>query len=315
MPCLTPNTINFDVEPQTGKVAVVTGANTGLGLATATELARCGARVVFACRSEERGLSGIRTLRKAVPDADVEFLPLDLADQGSIRAFAAALRVKHSHIDLLVNNAGVMFCSNQRTKEGLELQMGTNHHGHYLLTLLLVPLLRRAPSGKARVATMSSMIAFFPLMRLSLSGRIYWGDVNWERSYNRFAAYEQSKTANLVFTEGLRARVAASRKEGDAEILCLSAHPGATATELFRHAPASDKIESVASMALMTPEQGALSMLYACLSPNVQDGGFYGPRYVGLGPPAKVGLPWIATDEESVNRLWALSEKATGETL
>ncbi len=187
-----------DIPDQSGRTAVVTGANSGLGYVTARELARRGAQVVLACRSAERGVAAVDRLLREVPDADVEFRALDLGDLASVRQFAAAY--DSARLDLLINNAGVMALPYRRTADGFETQFGVNHLGHFALTGLLLPRLLETPD--ARVVTVSS--GLHALADLDI------GDLNSERNYRRWIAYARSKTANLVFVHELARRLALS---------------------------------------------------------------------------------------------------------
>ena len=203
-----------DIPDQHGRTAVVTGANSGLGLATARELARGGAHVVLACRSEQRGAAALAQLREAVPDADVELAPLDLGDLASVRAFAEWFASEHDGLDVLVNNAGIMAVPKATTADGFESQIGTNHLGHFALTGLLLPSLLARP--QARVVTVSSVA--------HRMGSIKLDDLNSERRYQRWLAYGQSKLANLVFTFELqrprrRRRAGPERDRGASRLL------------------------------------------------------------------------------------------------
>ncbi|MGB8940572.1 MAG: oxidoreductase, partial [Streptomyces sp.] len=214
-----------DIPDQSGRSAVVTGANSGIGYVTARELARRGARVVLACRSEERGTRALEQLRSEVPSAEAEFRRLDLADLGSVRLFAEAYDRddEGGGLDLLVNNAGVMALPYRQTADGFETQFGVNHLGHFALTGLLLPRLLRTPG--ARIVTVSS--AFHAL------GNIDMGDLNSERNYRRWIAYGRSKSANLLFVHELARRLAAA----GSDVVAAAAHPGYAETNLQAAGP------------------------------------------------------------------------------
>lgn len=210
-----------DIPDQSGRTAVVTGANSGIGYVTARELARRGARVVLACRSEERGSRALGLLRSEVPGAEAEFMRLDLGDLGSVREFAASYESEaHGGLDLLINNAGVMALPYRQTVDGFETQFGVNHLGHFALTGLLLPLLLRTPG--ARIVTVSS--------GMHAVANIDIDDLNSERGYRRWVAYSRSKTANLLFVHELARRLAAMRLRcggrGGASRLCVDEPPG-----------------------------------------------------------------------------------------
>ncbi|MCW2907614.1 MAG: short-chain dehydrogenase/reductase, partial [Actinomycetia bacterium] len=213
-----------DVPGQQGRVAVVTGANTGIGFETARVLAARGASVVLAVRDIEKGKRAAARIAGTAPGADVMVQPLDLASLDSIRAGAGELRARHPRIDLLVNNAGVMLTPRQTTRDGFELQFGTNHLGHFALTGLLLEQMLPVPGS--RVVTVSSLVH-------RIGARINFGDLQGERSYSRVAAYSQSKLANLMFTYELQRRLSVA-----GTIISVAAHPGLAGTELGRNLPA-----------------------------------------------------------------------------
>src|SRR6478609_984743 len=236
-----------DVPGQHGRLAVVTGANTGLGFETAQVLAARGASVVLAVRDIEKGKRAAARIAAAAPGADVMVLPLDLTSLESIRAAAGELRARHPRIDLLVNNAGVMLTPRQSTRDGFELQLGTNHLGHFALTGLLLEQMLPVPGS--RVVTVSSLAH-------RIQARINFDDLQSERSYSRVAAYSQSKLANLMFTYELQRRLS-----GAGTTIAVSAHPGLAATELARYTPAI--VASLYPLFSQTPAMGALPTLRA----------------------------------------------------
>jgi NAD(P)-dependent dehydrogenase (short-subunit alcohol dehydrogenase family) len=290
-----------DIPDLAGKQAIVTGANSGLGLQTAFELARHGATVLLGCRSAERGEQALARIRRAVPDGDVVLGSLDLADLASVRAFAE----EHgSALDLLVNNAGVMALPRRTTADGFEMQFGTNHLGHFALTGLLLPALLERPG--ARVVTVTSMMHWM--------GRIDFEDLDRERGYQRWPAYCQSKLANLVFAKEL-ARRAGGR------LTSVAAHPGLAATNLQQAAPRMEgsKVREglyglFNRIAAQSDAAGAWPSLYAATAPAVQGGQCYGPRGLGQsrGAPRRVRTLPRAADAELGRRLWEVSEERTG---
>ncbi|MEW2416316.1 oxidoreductase [Streptomyces sp. NPDC046866] len=298
-----------DVPDQSGRTAVVTGANSGIGYATARELARRGAEVVLACRSAARGHAAAIRLRAEVPGAEVEFAPLDLADLGSVREFAQAFARRRPALDLLVNNAGVMALPYGRTADGFETQFGVNHLGHFALTGLLLPQLAAAAPG-ARVVTVSS--TFHAL------GDVDHDDLGSEREYRRWTAYGRSKTANLLFTHELARRLAAA----GSPVVAASAHPGYAATNLHagaarqegRRRPAARLLELGNAVVAQSASAGALPVLYAATAPGVRPDAFFGPRLGWRGAPVRSWRARWTRDDASARRLWAASEELTGIT-
>lgn len=286
-----------DIPDQSGRTAVVTGANSGIGFETARALAAKGARVVLACRSEEKGRDAERRLRAAVPDADARFEPLDLGSLASVRRFAEKFSAEEGRLDLLLNNAGVMMPPYGKTADGFETQLGTNHLGHFALTGLLLPRLRATPG--ARVVSVSSLAHFW--------GRIDFDDLQSERSYNPTRAYGQSKLANLLFARELQRRIEAARVDA----LSAAAHPGSTRTELQRHSGLMNAIVAVFSQ---QPPEGALPTLYAATASGVRGGEYFGPSgFAGcLGPPGRARSSPRANDAAAARRLWDVSEQLTG---
>ncbi len=286
-----------DIPDQTGRTAIVTGANSGIGYETARALAAKGARVVLACRSEEKGRDAVRRVLGAVPNADARTEKLDLGSLASVRSFAEKFSADSSRLDLLVNNAGVMVPPFGRTTDGFETQFGTNHLGHFALTGLLLPCLRAAP--KARVVSVSSLAHF--------QGRIDFDDLQSERSYNPMRAYGQSKLANLLFTRELERRFESARIDA----LSAAAHPGSTRTELQRHSGLMNAFVAVFSQ---RPPEGALPTLYAASATDVRGGEYFGPsRWFGMvGPPERARSSPRSKDAAVAKRLWEVSEKLTG---
>ena len=296
-----------DIPDQRGRLAVVTGANSGIGFVTALELARAGARVVMACRDERRGSESVHRVRAEVPDADVELSLLDLSDLSSIRAFADRAAAEGRPVDLLVNNAGVMGVPTRRTTaDGFELQFGTNHLGHFALTGLLLPLFVEQPG--ARVVTVSSGNHW--------AGRIHMDDLQLERSYRPYRAYNESKLANVLFFRELDRRLRARRSPA----ISVGAHPGYTETNLQHVGPRMGSVPLQArALGVLTRAvgqdagMGALPTLFAATAPGVQGGQYFGPAYLEFrGPPRRAFIaPW-GKDDEMARRLWEESELATG---
>jgi NAD(P)-dependent dehydrogenase (short-subunit alcohol dehydrogenase family) len=280
-----------DIADQTGRTFVVTGANSGLGLAAARSLAAAGARVICACRDTAKAKSALAGL-----PGDLEVRPLDLADLSSVAAFAADLP---GPVDVLINNAGVMAVPERRTADGFELQFGTNHLGHFALTGHLLPRITD------RVVTLSSLMHRY--------GRIHLADLNWQqRRYRRWPAYCQSKLANLMFAYDLQHRLVAS----GSSVRSLAAHPGYAATNLQSHTESPlGVVMTVGNRILGQPSaMGALPPLYAATVPDLPGGGYFGPGGVGelRGHPRQVGSSRASHDRRVQRELWAASEQLTG---
>jgi NAD(P)-dependent dehydrogenase (short-subunit alcohol dehydrogenase family) len=293
-----------DIPDQGGRLAVVTGANSGLGLVTARELARHGARVVLACRNRERGEAALKEVTEAASGPAPELEELDLADLSSVRSFADRLAAGGEELDLLINNAGVMAPPRRRTADGFELQFGTNHLGHFALTRLLLPLMEGRED--ARVVTVSSNA------HKTVRG-IAFDNLNGDRRYFRWNAYGQSKLANLLFALELDRRL---RARGSS-VKSLAAHPGYATTNLqSAAAPAFDRMVMKMTDAVVgqSGEMGALPVLYAATEPGVEGGTYVGPDGIGeqRGHPKIVSPNRVARDEGSARRLWDVSEELTG---
>ncbi|QZT60556.1 SDR family NAD(P)-dependent oxidoreductase [Mycolicibacterium austroafricanum] len=292
-----------DVPDQSGRVAVVTGANTGIGYEAAAVLAGRGARVVVAVRNLDKGRQAVGRIRQLHPDADVTLQELDLSSLASVRAAAEDLRAAHPRIDLLINNAGVMYPPKQTTSDGFELQFGTNHLGHFALTGLLLD--RLLPVDGSRVVSVASIAH-------NIQADIHFDDLQWERSYNRVAAYGQSKLANLMFTYTLARRLAAK----GAPTIAVAAHPGISNTELMRHIPGSHLpgFAWLAGLVTNSPAVGALATLRAATDPGVRGGQYYGPSGVRelVGHPVLVQSNRKSHDVDVQERLWTVSEELTG---
>jgi NAD(P)-dependent dehydrogenase (short-subunit alcohol dehydrogenase family) len=300
-----------DVPDQSGRVAVVTGANTGIGYHTAAVLAYRGAHVVLAVRNLEKGNAALSRIVAARPGADVTLQALDLTSLDSVHTAADALRSAYPRIDLLINNAGVMLTPKQVTKDGFELQFGTNHLGHFALTGLLLDHL--LPVRGSRVVTVSSM-------GHRLRAAIHFDDLQWERSYNRGAAYGQSKLANLLFTYELQRRLGdqPGTNKSARSTIAVAAHPGSSHTELTRNLPRIIKpvADVFGPVLFQSAAMGALPTLRAATDPAVQGGQYYGPDGFGeqRGHPKVVNSSAQSHDENLQRRLWTVSEELTGVT-
>jgi NAD(P)-dependent dehydrogenase (short-subunit alcohol dehydrogenase family) len=291
-----------DIPDQTGRTAVITGANTGLGYETAAALAGRGARVVLGVRNLEKGRQAVARIAAATPGAEVELQELDLTSLESVRAAAAQLRSGHDRIDLLINNAGVMHTPKSTTKDGFELQFGTNHLGHFAFTGLLLD--RLLPVAGSRVVTVSSI-------GHRIRAAIHFDDLQWDRRYSRVGAYGQSKLANLLFTYELQRRLAPH-----GTTIAVAAHPGGSNTELLRNLP---RPIAAASSLLVEPlmqgaDLGALPTLRAATDPGVLGGQYFGPDGFQeiRGYPKVVASSGQSHDVELQRRLWAVSEELTG---
>lgn len=297
-----------EIPDQSGRTVLITGANSGLGLESARTLAEAGAKVLLACRSAERGASALKQVA-AVAHTKPELVELDLADLGSVRAAAAQVRESTGDaLDVLMNNAGVMATPQRSTKDGFELQIGTNHLGHAALTWLLMPALRQRPG--ARVVTLSSVA--------HRSGKVDVDDLNFQsRSYTPFRAYSQSKLANLLFTLELDQ---AARREG-LDLISVAAHPGMAGTELVgnmtRHRQLPEAlhrgVETLTGLFSQPAAQGALPQLHAATAPGVAGGHYYGPDGFRefRGFPKRAALIPAAQDEQTARRLYAVTAELT----
>ena len=280
----------------TGRNIIVTGANSGIGFEAARAMAARGASVVMACRNIEKSAGAFEKVRKESPGDNVDLMRLDLADLSSVREFAGEAREKYPRIDILVNNAGIMVPPYGRTIDGFELQIGTNHLGHFLLTGLLMENIVATPGS--RVVTVTSIAHF--------GGRINFDDINSESGYRRMGAYRQSKLANLLFSYELDRRL----KEKDKETISVAVHPGVSSTSLFK-IPAW--LESIKEALLMSASKGALPTLMGATEPSLKGGEYIGPAGVrqSMGFPAILSSSERSHDKQLALRLWELSEEMT----
>ena len=286
------------VGQQDGRTAIITGANIGLGLNTALQLAAKGCTVVLACRNLDKAATARQEILQQFPQARVECRQLDLSSLQSVREFAADFTAKHQRLDLLINNAGIMMPPYSLSEDGFESQLAANYLGHFALTGLLLPLLEKTPGS--RVVSLSSLAH-------NWSG-MHFDDLQFSRGYNKRKAYGQSKFACLVFAYELDRRL---QKSGS-KVLSVAAHPGVSATNLAQHFP---KILSM-FMPLFgqSAADGALPTLYAALGSDIQGGDYCGPGSFQQmrGAPVKVGSNRASRSTETAARLWAVSEDLTG---
>jgi NAD(P)-dependent dehydrogenase (short-subunit alcohol dehydrogenase family) len=302
----------YTVPDQNGRLAVVTGANSGTGREAAERLAAAGARVVLAVRTVAKGEAARDEILAAHPAAQLEVRRVDLADLASVQEFADALLADGIPVDMLLNNAGVMAPPTRfTTADGFELQFGSNFLGPFALTMRVLPLLLAAPAP--RVATMSSIAA--------RSGRIRFDDVQWERRYRAWGAYGQSKLADLMFARQL----AAVADERGWALRSVAAHPGFTRTNLQNAGPNMGRTRpslmswgtNALPLPAQLPPQGAEPLLFAAADPAAENGGYYGPggRFELTGPTAPARVPSRARDTSAATRLWSVAEALTGVTL
>jgi NAD(P)-dependent dehydrogenase (short-subunit alcohol dehydrogenase family) len=278
-----------------GRIVIVTGANTGLGLRTAEVMASKGAKVVLACRNADKAETAAKKIKASHPKALVEFLHLDLSSLASVRNFAADFSSSHTKLHVLLNNAGVMIPPFSTTEEGLESQFGINHLGHFALTGLLLPVLRATPG--ARVVNVSSVA--------HRDGKLDLGNLRGEKGYKPFREYSQSKLANLLFTFELHRRL---RAAGIANLLSVAAHPGMSQTEIMRH---SKFMLLFSPLVTQSIKKGAWPLLYAATHMDVNSANYIGPArfFEYWGHPKKVGCSRQAKAEDAAIQLWEMSEE------
>jgi len=296
-----------DMPDQADRTVLITGANSGLGLRSAEALAASGARVLLACRNPAKGAEALESVKAKATGAAPELVALDLSDQDFVADAAADVATRTDHLDVLMNNAGVMAIPLARNAQGWEMQLATNHFGHFALTARLLPLLL---AGNApRVVTTSSQ-AHRP-------GRIDFDDLQWERRYMKWLAYSRSKLANLLFAFELDRRARAA----NAPLTSVAAHPGYANTHLQAVGPEQSGSKISASLMRVgnrllaqSDADGALPQLYAATMPDVQGGEYFGPKGLGeqKGPPTRVKAKKVAYDAEIARRLWETSEQLTG---
>lgn len=298
------SSFNLDSAPsQKNKVAVVTGANIGLGYETAMALAKKDATVILACRTLSKAQQAMKDIIKKVPGADLEIILIDLNSLDSVRNFATEFSKKYSRLDLLIANAGIMFPPFQTTKEGFESQFGVNYLSHFLLVNLLFPILKK--TEESRVVMLSSIA--------HKSGEIDFENLNSEKSYSKWKAYSQSKLACLMFAYELQRRIEKTK----IEVKSIAAHPGFSDTNLGQFLPgfASKLFSPFTSIIGQDAKSGALPTLRAALDTDAKGGEYYGPSGFKemKGDPVKVGSSQKSHDKEVSTKLWSVSEKLTGE--
>ena len=277
-----------------GKTVVITGGNTGIGKETAVDLAKRGARVIIGCRNVEKGTAALKEIQERSGSKDVFLLKIDLASLDSVRKFADKILNSEPRLDILINNAGVMACDYQKTEDGFEMQFGTNHLGHFLLTMLLLDLIKKsAPSRIINVSSLGHSMG---------SGKINFDDIHWEKTYSAWPAYYNSKLANVLFTRELSKRLEGSH------VTANSLHPGAVRTELGRHTIYSSAIfYPIIWYTCKTPEQGAQTTIYCAVAEEME--GVSG-KYLAdcaIKEPSKG-----AQDDDAARKLWDLSLKLVG---
>jgi len=294
-----------DIPDQTGRIAVVTGANGGLGLETARELARKGALVVMGVRNQEKADRAVADIEAEIPDANLELRELDLASLASVKAFAEGVINEHPRIDLLINNAGVMAIPQTSTADGFEMQFGTNHLGHFALTAQLMPALMHTPG--ARIVTVTSTARH---AATSLDP----DDLNMEDNYTPWRVYGRSKIANMNFALELNRRL----EQTGSSVVSLAAHPGYSNTDLQAHSArehggASQRFfAKTVQWVGMTSAKGALPQLRAATDPAAHGGELYTPRWVNSGSPVRRPVTGRRNRPEDMQTLWSVSEDATG---
>lgn len=295
------------VPDQSGKRVLITGANSGIGYETARVLAQQGAHVILACRNEDKALAAMARIRQLYPRANLQFMALDLGSLQSVRDLASLFFEQYDTLDILINNAGVMWLPESRTVDGFESQLGTNHLGHFALTGLLLPALLNTPG--ARIVTVSSIA--------HRDGNLHFDDLWLQNGYGKQKAYAQSKLANLVFARELQRRLT----QAGSSVLSLAAHPGVASTHLAVPGFEQGGNALLAKlMALVTPLvaqsalKGALPTLYAATSHEAEGGEYYGPGgfYEAFGYPGKASSTRRSQNPDLGKRLWDVSEELTG---
>ncbi len=295
-----------DIASQAGKVALITGANSGIGYQAALELARQGAHVLLGCRNAAKGQAALERLHREAPGASAEVVALDMASLASIRAFVTEFAARGVALDLLINNAGVMALpTRELTVDGFERQFGTNHLGHFALTGLLIPQLLAAPAP--RVVTVASLA--------HRNGKIDFDNLQSEKSYKPWDAYGESKLANILFANELERRAV----EAGSRLKSMPVHPGVSVTNIFENGPGSKGLKplilKILSPVLMQPDAaGALPTLYAATSPEAKGGEYIGPDgFMEMkGSPVVVQPKPQGKDAAVAKRLWTVSEQLTG---
>lgn len=292
-----------DIPDLSGKVIIITGANSGLGFASARMMAANGGAVILGVRSLERGQAAAQRIQNAQPSGSVKVMHVDLANLVSVKAFVAEFSSQFDQLDILMNNAGVMATPPRKTDDGFEFQLGINHLGHFALTGHLLPLLKQTPGS--RVVNVSSLAAD--------SGTMNFGDLMRENNYSPLDAYSQSKLANLVFTQGLNQRLEAA----NLDVIGVAAHPGASTTELGRYIklpiPGLGPLINVFFKLISQPARvGARSQMRVAVAEDVSASDYYGPHLGMWGKAAPYRYPSAALNQDTIDQLWQASEELTG---
>jgi NAD(P)-dependent dehydrogenase (short-subunit alcohol dehydrogenase family) len=297
------------IPPQTGKLAYITGANIGIGYHTALELARAGCAVILACRDRAKAAAARTRILAAVPAAEIDIAGLDLASLASVRNAAQEFLASGRRLDLLINNAGIMALPERRTTpDGFELQLGTNHFGHFALTGLLLPALLREGEQTARIVTVSSIA--------HRGANLDFSDLQWARDYKPMPAYRRTKLANLLFGFELQRRL----ERAHSSAMSVVVHPGVSNTNLFAAGPGSGRGLAAklgphfVALIAQSDAQGSWPTLYAATMPQIQGGHYYGPDGFRemRGYPVEVRAEAQAYDVALARRLWDVSEQLTG---
>jgi len=284
------------------KIAIITGANTGLGFENTKQLADKGVRVVMACRNKQKAEAAKAKILKDSPNAQLDILIIDLSSLKSVRAAAKEYLANYDRLDILINNAGVMIPPYHKTEDGFELQMAANHFGHFLFTGLLLDLLNKTPN--ARIVSLSSLA--------HTQGTIHFDNLHWETDYSKLAAYQQSKLACILFALEMQRRL----ETAGHSTVSLAAHPGVSNTELARHIPKLLYYILYPLVPLVThsPYHGALPATMAAIHPKAKGGDYFGPvsKREMKGKPGYAKIASRAKDKEVAKKLWEISEQLTG---
>ena len=291
-----------DMPDQSGRVVIITGANSGVGYESAVAFAQKGARVVMASRSMDKLEKARQDLLKRVPKAQVDLMQLDLGSLKSVHNFAQDFNATYDRLDILMNNAGIMLPPYGKTTDGFELQFGTNHLGHFALTGLVLPKLLETPHS--RIANTSSGAYLY--------GSMHWDDLQFEKEYRPNQAYAQSKLANILFTRELQRKLEAAH----ADVISVASQPGYARTNLQNNQPQTFREQIMYAVLRATMSQsadlGALYQLYSATAPDVKGGDFYEPRWALKGRVVKRNLTARGRNDEDAARLWEISERLTG---
>jgi len=291
-----------NIPSQKGRIAIVTGANTGIGFEAALALAKKDMKVIMACRSMDKAEKAKQDILKKVTGGDLEIMVIDLSSLSSVRDFVNIFLAKYNYLDLLINNAGIMIPPYSKTEDGFESQMGANYFGHFLLTGLLLDTITK--TADSRIVSLGS--------NAHKKGNINFDDLNWEKKYSAMDGYRQSKLACLMYAYELQRRL----EKAGLKTLSVAAHPGVTITDIVRHIPKCLTYTLLPLFSVFThsPEKGALSILYAALGTDVQGGDYIGPqgRSERSGKPGKSKSTPLSHNTDIAKQLWDVSEKMTG---